>query len=276
MLNVPIALRTRNRAFYLDITLKSIIASNLPSGSSILVLDDCSDDELMLRYLFTDEEVPVEYDLPTNHPQWDNLVGDIPKTPVIGIRNKYEVVQPDTRKGVRGGIFWCVDFMMQRFPKAEAIIIVEADVVFNRDWYQRTTATYLECKDQEGPNGNQAGLVSCYDRRGKSMEEGWGWRSVRKNSRGGWSCGNGIGGVMYLVTRALYEAGCEAFRRKYNPKHRAGDTSFQALCGIHKFTIAATSPSYCQHIGVNSTAWPEKGWRRCMNFLKPMCYVPVI
>ena len=51
----PIAVRTRNRHVYLDVTLKSLWASQLPEGVDLLVIDDCSDDPEMIRYLDTNE-----------------------------------------------------------------------------------------------------------------------------------------------------------------------------------------------------------------------------
>ena len=194
------------------------------------------------------------------------------------------MVQPDTRKGVRGGIFWCINYMMNRFPDAEAIIIIEADSVFNDEWYTAVVSAYEKCKIGQGPNGTSLGLLTCYDRKGKfrynkdgsikpeSLDMGWCWRGVTKKREGLWSCAGGIGGVMYLVTRDFYDMAGENMKREHNPGARSGDTYLQAMCGEAGRTIATTIPSFCQHIGTWSLAWPMKGWRHAQNFKKPFAF----
>ena len=273
-MTIPIGLRTRNRPVYLDLTLRSLLATDL-GDVEILVLDDCSDDPLTKEYLSTDDviELPEPHVWPESGP-FVRFCGELPtSTNLRGVKSKVRVESPESRKGVRGGIFWCIDYLMESFPGAEYVMVIEADAVFNKDWFTATENAYSKTKDQKGPNGSHLGLLTAYDRRppkpprGPSM--GWTWRSVKKLSSGNWGCGNGIGGVHYLVTRAFYESCIPSMKKKYNPALRSGDTSLQALCGAREFSIAATTPSFIQHIGMNSLAWPSKGWRHARNFLKP-------
>lgn len=275
MKNIPIALRTRNRPVYLDITLRSLCATKLPEDPRITILDDCSDDPITITYLTTDSK--IELPTPQNWPDgdgWKARVGNLPVISSIeGIASKVDVIQPPSKKGVRGGIFWCIDTMMERYPESPEIIIIEADTVFNEDWYLATLRAFESCYDQKGPNGDYLGLLTAYDRKPRSLPRGdhpgWTWRSVKRLSNGNWGCGNGIGGVMYLVTRPFYEAAIDSMKKRYQPGLRAGDTALQACCARHQFSIAATVPSFIQHIGVESLAWPEKSWRHARNFKTP-------
>jgi len=272
----PIAVRTRNRPVYCDVTLKSLVATNLPDGLSPIVIDDCSDDEIARRYVDTDEDI----ELPEEHvwldtPKWIQHVGKIEATKQLrGIKSRFEQMNPRKQKGVKGCLFWGIDNLFQTFPDAEGVVMVEGDCVFHEDWYLAIVNAWQEHKDEEGPNGKGIGLLSAYDRKGKNAKSnmGFAWRSLRRLSSGRWNCGNGIGGVVYLVTRPFYEVAKSAMQKNYSPAARGGDTTIQGYCANKKMSIAVTSPSYCQHIGVQSTAWPNKGWRYAVNFKRPFAF----
>jgi len=274
----PIIVRTRNRPVYLDMTLKSLSASNIPDGVDLIVMDDCSDNEEAMRYVDTDDTFDLKEECawlgPDNDP-WDNNVGKIqPVKRLTGIKSRYEIVKPETRQGVKGGISWVIDYMFKRYPNIECVNCIEADVVFNKDWYEATIKAWRDKKNSKGPNGDRLGLLSCYDRKCKkpNAEMASAWRSLRKLSTGRWNCGNGIGGVHYLVTREFYEFAKKSFEMVHAPSARAGDTMLQGWCANSNFSIAVTSPSYCQHIGIDSTAWPAKGWRYTKGFKKPFAF----
>jgi hypothetical protein len=243
------------------------------------VLDDCSETPLAKQYLFTDDIIKLDkpHVWPTEHNLWKRIyktkLSNV--THLRGIKSRAVVNQPETRKGVRGGIFWCIDHMMKEFPDAPAVIIIEGDVLFNKDWYNATMRAYNLCKEGKGPNGDRLGLLSAYDRKGRFKnphKNVWGWRSVKKLHSGNWGCANGIGGVMYLVTREFYKADITNMQKHYKVGLRAGDTSLQGQCGTCGFNIAVTCPSYIQHIGLESLAWPGKGWRYAANFKHPFSF----
>ena len=275
-MSVPIILRTRNRAVFLDTTIKSLLATDLPEDVRIVVSDDCSDDSVAVRYLTTNDEIVLDEPYKwSESPVWINNVGVIPTVKTLyGIKDKLEVVQSDKKKGVRGGIFWNINYGFERFKDSEAIIVVEADVVFHKDWYKVIVDSYDKCKCEDGPNGDYLGLLSAYDRKGREITDKyrWAWRSVKKLSNGNWGCGNGIGGCQYLVTREFYNRAKSSFTKFYNPELRSGDTALQAECGVANCNIAVTVPSLIQHAGICSLAWPTKGWRHTKNFLKPFAW----
>jgi hypothetical protein len=275
----PIALRSFNRPVFLDTTYRSLKSSDIPEGVPLIVIDDCSENFIAKKHIFTNSEIVLEqvFKWPT-YPGWLSGVGKIkPLKGLHGIKDEVEVVQPSERKGDLGGIFWIIDYMMSRFKDSECIIVFEADCVVRKDWYEVIEKSYHECKHSIGPNGDRLGLLTCYNRSatfGKSHKyelPGWRWGSVTEKISGNWNCGSGIGGVMYLVTRQLYEASISAMKASYKQTGRSGDTAIQAQCGIHKLNIASTSPSYCQHIGFESICWPNKGWRHSRCF-KDFCF----
>jgi len=274
----PIIVRSRNRPVYLDVTLKSLTASNIPNGVDLVVMDDCSDQKEAKLYVDTDDIIRLPEQcmwLGPGHGKWKTYVGDIqPVEQLVGIKSRYNIIKPESRKGVRGGVFWAINYMFEHYPHAECINCIEGDAVFNADWYEASVMGWRARKNLKGPNGDRLGLLSCYDRKGKNTgaQMGVAWRSLRRMSSGRWNCGNGIGGVHYLVTREFWEHSKKAFQVKHNAGARAGDTMLQGFCANADFSIAVTTPSYCQHIGIESTAWPAKGWRYTKGFKKPFAF----
>ena len=54
---IPIAIVTKNRHQYLDITLRSLSATTLPNDQAIIVYDDASDDKDTIKYLYSNDDV---------------------------------------------------------------------------------------------------------------------------------------------------------------------------------------------------------------------------
>jgi hypothetical protein len=260
----------------LDFTLKSVIPT-VPH-ENIVVLDDCSQEEVTKKYLFTNETInkdEYDCDFSSMHgdPQWIKHVGDL-LTPdsIVGIDGKVAIIRPEEKKGDLGGVFWCTNRLFEDNPSAPGVILIEADMVFNANWYEETLDAVSKCLHEKGPNGDHLGLFSCYNRRGNKSNcpTGWQWRSLaRVPNTNNWRCGNGLGGVMFYITRQFYESSREEFTQR-RPMKRSGDTAIQGLCAIKNFSIASTNYSCCQHIGVASSTWgSRKGWRYCKNFKKP-------
>ena len=279
-MSIPIALRTRNRHVFLDVSLRSLVASS-PNDCPILILDDCSDDPETIKYLTTNDRFNLQqkHAWPA-HDTWLNNVGKIRNiSGLTGIKGQYEIVSPKKRKGVRGGIFWSISYMMERFKEANEIIIFEADIVLSSTWYSAMEKAYEGAQDVKGPNGTRIGIVSVYNRKASESshkitvgEEKWNFGNIEKRTNGYWNCANGVGGVMYLVTRELYEASKKEMTATYLFHKRSGDTCFQACFGKYEFTMVRTVPSECQHIGCESEAWPEKGWRYSKGFRGPIAF----
>ena len=274
-MSFPIIIRNFNRYEYLDITLKSLLGCNLPNDVEIIIYDDCSTDVLTNKYLSTNDILEQKFANP-EWKKWEQFIGNIPITPVVGIKDKFEIIKPDTKKGVRGAIFWLINYAMNRF-NVEAVHIVEADVVFHKDWYKVAEDGYNICKNQKGPNGDYIGLFSAYDRECIESRQnyGWTWRSYGNTSYGN---GHGIGGCHYIASREFYNRARKSFEAKYDPKLKSGDTELKKLCAKVNCNIAVTIPSMIQHVGLTSTAWPEKNnnWRYSKGFKKPFVWRRII
>jgi hypothetical protein len=274
-MDIPIGIRSFNRPLYTDVTLRSVIPTT--PHENIVILDDCSNLDVTKKYLFTDEKIPksmfdCDFDEIQDDNNWKNQLGEL-RTPdyITGISGKIKVVQPESKKGDLGGVYWCIDRLFKDNLEANGVILIEADMVFNATWYEETAECVEKCRNEKGPNGDTLGIFSCYNRKGNSKTRGWEWRCVEKcEVTGNWRCGDGLGGVMFYVTREFYESAIDDFKKSY-PMKRSGDTALQGTCANHGFSIASTAYSCCQHIGYTSVTWgaSRTGWRRCKNFQKP-------
>jgi hypothetical protein len=277
MPSIPIGLRTWNRPGYLDVTLRSLLATELPENPEIVIMDDCSDMRDAVLQLYTSEQISLREPCiwPKHRRDWQACVGALRSVwSVRGLSGRFNVFRPVFKKGDLGGVMWCVDTLMKHYTEAQQIILVEADVVFHKDWYKAVLKTLYESSREEGPNGDRVGVVSAYNRCPGKLESvkgtmGWHWRPVHKREDGHWNCSNGIGGVMYLIKREFYEKAVDDFQKEYHISKKSGDTAIQGLCADCGFSIAATMPSFIQHIGVESSSWPERGWRYARMFQTP-------
>jgi len=267
---IPIAIRTFERPFFLDITLKSLLASKIDQNQEIIIFDDCSQSEEANDYLFTNKEINIKNPI-ININFWETYVGQKQThIKIVGLNNKITIIRPNKRKGVRGFIFWIINYMMENFPEADRIHIIEADCVFNENWYLLSKKYYDDYKTIKNKNGDHIGLLSCYDRKCNKpdVSPGFRFRVVEKKDHT-YNFSNGIGGVHYLISRELYNRATPSFTKEYYIHSKSGDTELQSVCLNNNCTISVTAPSLIQHIGIESTAWPNKGWRYCKGFLKP-------
>ena len=259
----PIAIRTLERSTFLDTTIRSLKASDMPDCPTI-VIDDCSVGQDAQKHLYSDERFmltnPITW---PNSDEWTKYIGRIrsPKG-LTGISKEMEVMTTGTRKGDVGGIFWIVDYMMTRFTDAPAIIIIEADCVARRDWYTITDKIFTEFKEISGPVGNGLGMISGYDRWGKgevnelSYTTPYGvFRNPVRREDGRWNFFNSVASVMLLFTREFYERCKKEFQATYGTKERACDQSVTTLCTCRGLNTVATYPTCFQHVGFQSLCW---------------------
>src|SRR5689334_2680660 len=92
MNRIPIGIVTRNRAVYLDCTLKSLSATRLPNDPKVIVFDDASNDPLTRTYLDTAETIESAQVWP-KVATWSNAgLSFLPDNPVLhGIAKLVEV-----------------------------------------------------------------------------------------------------------------------------------------------------------------------------------------
>jgi glycosyltransferase involved in cell wall biosynthesis len=132
------------------------------------------------------------------------------------------------------------------YRRADYFIHIQDDIIFHPDWLDRLLAV----KD----NIPNLGILTPWDRRHWGGESGDGW--VMRNMKGK-TCK--IGGCCWLVTRAFGLKVLELYQDKTLTRN-CFDSFFQGVCNNLGFNIAATSPSWVDHFGIDSIA--HKGKKR--------------
>lgn len=275
----PILIRCRNRADYLNITLKSLLGTDL-KDVFIVIVDDCSDDETMLEYLYTnnkieienkgwidqiDENVTTESTLFFNPEQlseadlWKKYIGNIDyPTTLYGINDKFSIIRPSKNMGDLCGLYWTITAGFELFKNAERIIILEDDLIFNKNWFNITNFIYNQEKF------SKLGAISVYNRENTVTNNGSFYKEIEH-----------IGGVMYLIPRNVYDFLNRNKKMVFEiepERNVGGDTHFQNLLVKNGFKIFNTNESYIQHIGVRSLARPGRFLRVSKNFLNPVAW----
>jgi len=122
---LPIMVKTfstpaSHRFRYISRSLPSLLASDLPPGAHVIVVDDQSDDPRLAALLsgLATREVPVEV--------WRN----------------------PSRMGPNLGQEYNVPRLVERFPTAEYLVFCDDDIVYHPGWLQRTILAAEEAKTQ--------------------------------------------------------------------------------------------------------------------------------
>ena len=209
---IPILIRTKDRPFYLNTTLASLTATNL-NDCQIFITDDCSTSDIMNEYLFTDHDIILPnftwYDEMndkittkgsiikdnlnlSNKEIWNKYIGNVPiKTKIKGLKNRYTVIQPKYHNGDLFGLLWTIFIGFSTFKGAEQIIILEDDLIFNKDWLEYCISIFNKV------NNKFLGCISMYNRENDF--------TCRYNLDSFYENPN-VGGVMYMIPRNVYNA----------------------------------------------------------------------
>lgn len=160
-----LAIITRNRFAYLDATLRSLSATNLPPDLAVTVWDDCSDDGDTIRYFSTNELIPVVWPPSVVN---DKRFGELRLrqsvcfSQSVGIKGKVEVAGftttqqvGDATEVVRHPPMGVVEFsrsvVYREFGCCDDrwMLLMQDDIVLNPDWYERIVdhATAVEHRD---------------------------------------------------------------------------------------------------------------------------------
>lgn len=247
---VPIGIITRDRVAYLDATLRSLSATALPEGISVIVFDDGSKDASTRKYYTTQEVVTVTKPWPTNT-VWKKTLGlgmlNTAPQPT-GIQNKVQVVTLGARSlGVVTASCQVVCRMFDAYPQAPGIFLLQDDIVFHANWYDRM----LDTKDgrfAEKPIGLLAGI------------------KLNKTLRPGVppppavSCG--VTAQCLYISRPAFDSTRKSyFERVHKTQQRFDDTLRRAVAG-HGFWAGVIFPFVCQHTGIKSLVRPSRTWYR--------------
>lgn len=277
---VPILIRSKDRVDYLNTTLKSLTASDI-DNSMIVIADDCSETDEMNAYLFSDNIIEIENkgwidqitnevtqdaynylrlddykEELTNFDLWNNYIGNIPyETKIKGIGKRFTTIRPNKNNGDVYGLLWTIMAGFELFKNTDRIIILEDDLIFNKNWFNIANHIY----DRE--SASKVGLVSVYNR---EFED--------SNYLNLYEDRNNIGGVMYLIPRGVYtflkRQGIYSMKTKID-ESLGGDVFLQQFLTRYGYRILNTNDSYIQHIGIRSLCRPGRFIRCSRNFIQP-------
>jgi len=137
---IPIGIITRNRPVYLDATIKSLLATDLPADIDITIFDDHSDSEDARRFLGTADHFRIEHEWPQSQ-EWldEGLCAGLQDDPIVeGIagRLKVRTIDHEASVGVGRASAAAILEMFGRHPRARAVILLQDDIVFRYDWYR--------------------------------------------------------------------------------------------------------------------------------------------
>ena len=243
---LPIGIVTKNRVPYLDVTLRSLSATSLPTAAPLIVFDDCSDTDTQ-RYYREDSCLSATTVWPTGD-RWRNLsLGDIgtelmPKP--VGVKGRVAVVSSRKSHGVVGASCLAACHLFDKFPAASGIMLLQDDVVFNADWYVRMQATLAEPSLFEGKHpGLLAGMK--LNQKFKNPK-----RKVVQS---------GITAQCLYISRKAFNA-CELFFRKVHTKRNRFDDSLRNAVAAKGMWAGCMLPFVCQHIGIDSLVRPGRKW----------------
>lgn len=223
---VPIGVLTTNRAVYLDVTLKSLRSS--VADAPITVYDDASSDEAAKRFLYSSDCFTVEYEWPKYEEWTDAGLGHLEDNPSLcGISDDFPVVKLDsTVLGVVTASCRTICDLFRSYPNAPGVILIQDDVVFVKDWYDRIMAEFR--------GGDGIGIIA-----GMHLD-----------------FGNNIGrdfftAQCYLITKVFFELEREWFGRTHSGR-RSFDVRVCKRALNAGFGVQLIDPHICQHIGVVS------------------------
>ena len=239
----PIGVVTRNRVECLDATLRSLSATALPDDVvTTVVHDGAGDDPRMHRYLTTDEPIPRVED-------WIEFPGELgldvlDDSPMTGIVGRVELIQLDERRGVANASNAALVHMLDAYPDAERIALLQDDVVLNVDWLGRVLRGFDERLASDKEPGLVSGLRINDIDKSPIAEVTSEWFSSAQ--------------VLVFSRRCLKSLDKE-LRQEYGFKN-GWDTWTCYRVRDRGFTVHLVHPSVGQHIGVKSIVRPNVRW----------------
>ena len=229
MTSPPIGILTRDRAPYLDVTLRSLTATRLPDDVSVRIFDDASTCELTRAYYATSGHVRLSYTWPVG-PRWQTLGFDVlpgkhRRSDTIG--SKVTIQRNTSPLGV---VVASCKAVRQLFDSTDAdgVFLLQDDVVFNADWYERMLDTVSIKLNHKLKPGERIAAPS------------------------------GITAQCLYISRRAFDK-VEFLRKPPAVKQRFDDLLRRSMvtAGLWGGVIY---PFVCQHIGVQSLVRPHKRW----------------
>ena len=119
-----------------------------------MIVDDCSEFEKSKMFLYTNEDIKIDLNdwkskgaLSTD--EVANLAAaekyiNIPKIPemVKGIKKRYTIVNTPNYLGTTKRTLFGINLAFEAFPMADNCVILDDDLIFNRDWLKQLQTMY--------------------------------------------------------------------------------------------------------------------------------------
>lgn len=245
MENPPIGILTRNRASYLDVTLRSLSATTLPADVRVRVFDDASDDPVTLEYYTDSCDVLLPYNWPADK-QWDARgFAVLPTGPCLrtGVAQLVEICRAPASQGVVAASCAAVRQLFLD-TQADGVFLLQDDVIFNNDWYARMLATI---RDSKAFTGKHVGVLA-----------GIKLNHRLHNAAGRIAVPSGITAQCLYISRRAFDS-VPFLQRPPAVMMRFDDLLRRSVekAGMWGGVI---HPFVCQHIGVKSLVRPKKRW----------------
>jgi hypothetical protein len=247
---IPIGLVTRDRHTILDMTLRSLSATNLPEDQVLVVFDDGSSKKATQNYLYTNKTVATQQNLPLTSTHWRRFVGKNIRSrqQAPGISKQITVIRLGNRsQGVVNASCKAFNWMLERFGGEQGIVMVQDDVVFHKEWLERLQVAERKPHDDRRPVGLIAG---CWINK-KNVEKRKPMTFVERG---------GITAQCYYLTPAGIEA-VRPWTQRHHNYVRGFDNKFCAAVR-GKTDVYRMCPAVCQHIGVESLVRPNWSWHK--------------
>lgn len=243
--NPPIGILSRNRVAYLDATLRSLSATQLPDGVSVRVFDDASDDPTTLGYYNSAARTLLNYGWPADKHWISRGFAVLPNglIPSTGIVDKVVVERSRNSRGVVGA---SCDAIRRLFAAttADGVFLLQDDVLFNADWYSRMLDTVARSHEfTDKPVGVLAGIKL---------------NTTLPVKPGQLAIPSGITAQCLYISRQAFDS-VPFFASPPNVKQRFDDLLRRSV-GKAGMWGGVIYPFVCQHIGVKSLVRPHKRW----------------
>lgn len=243
--NPPIGILSRNRAAYLDITLRSLTATRLPAGVSVQIFDDASDDTATLGYYSSTDCVGLNYAWPVDKKWLSRGFAILPSglRSRRGIVDRVNVVRAATSRGV---VAASCDAVRQLFAGTDAagVFLLQDDVLFNENWYSRMLDTVARSRAfTDKPVGVLAGIKLNHTLRVPAGQS---------------AVPSGITAQCLYISRRAFDS-VPFLTNPPSVRQRFDDLLRKSVerAGLWGGVIY---PFVCQHIGVKSLVRPHKRW----------------
>ena len=153
LIDFPILIRSYNRLTNLYYTLNSLYSTIL-YNSEITIVDDSSTDEKLLKFYNTNQQIQLQKlsENILNNTKIKTYIGDIPQLPdkINGIKDKINVHRFQKNYGDCQGLMKTIKYGFQQYPNAPFIVIVEDDLLFNKNWLTQLLIIYQNYKENLG------------------------------------------------------------------------------------------------------------------------------